>query len=275
MTALQCENIRIGVVSFLNSTPLIDGIAAVEGIELVHRVPSELIDCLDNREVDIALASSIDYQKSKTEFEILPVGVLSSDGESLTVQLCSRIPFKDIQEIHCDSDSHTSIVLLQIILNNLYGIAPKIITADIRALNRRHSDWPETVLVIGDKVVKNNCGSEYPFTLDLGQAWKKQTGLPFVFATWLVRKDFTQHQIETVSMLLSRQLAYNQHRIEQIVSKYANERGWKTSLALQYVTHHMNYQFTRAHEESLEMFYELAKSCGALEEIRPLKIIRL
>ena len=152
MTVLQCETIRIGVVSFLNSTPLIDGIAEVEGIELVHRVPSELIDCLDNGEVDIALASSIDYQKSKTKIEILPVGVLSSDGESLTVQLCSRIPFQDVQEVHCDSDSHTSIALLQIILNDLYGLAPKIITADIRTLNRMSfrlarnsvSDWRQS-----------------------------------------------------------------------------------------------------------------------------------
>ena len=58
------ECIRLGVVNFLNATPLIEGLEGVDDVELVPRVPSDLIGCLERREVDIALASSIDYQKS-------------------------------------------------------------------------------------------------------------------------------------------------------------------------------------------------------------------
>ena len=80
MEAVQDQTIRVGVVNFLNATPLIEGMSAVEGIELVPKVPSDLIGCLERGEVDFALASSIDYQRSSIDLGILPYGVLSSDG---------------------------------------------------------------------------------------------------------------------------------------------------------------------------------------------------
>ncbi|HIB50875.1 MAG TPA: hypothetical protein EYO40_06320 [Phycisphaerales bacterium] len=273
MEAVQDQTIRVGVVNFLNATPLIEGMSAVEGIELVPKVPSDLIGCLERGEVDFALASSIDYQRSSIDLGILPYGVLSSDGYSLTVQLCSRLPFQHVAKVHCDSDSHTSIALLQIILKNKFNISPEIVPTDIRSMKQCSSDWPDTVLIIGDKVVASDCQSEYAFTLDLGEAWKKQTGLPFVFAMWQGRLDCPTSDVKTLSVLLQRQLLYNLHRIEQVVSSHAQSRGWEPSLALQYVTEHMNYQFTDAHEESLELFYALAKSDGIIDKAIPIHLL--
>ena len=76
-TAIK-PNVCLGVVNFLNTTPLISGLEFVEGVEFVHEVPSELIGCLERHEVDIALASSIDYQRSEIDLRILPVGVLTA-----------------------------------------------------------------------------------------------------------------------------------------------------------------------------------------------------
>ena len=52
--------IRLGVVSFVNTLPLIDGLENLADIELRHSVPSLLLDQLINGAVDIALCSSID-----------------------------------------------------------------------------------------------------------------------------------------------------------------------------------------------------------------------
>jgi chorismate dehydratase len=270
MVSVQERLINVGVVNFLNAVPLIQGVSSVEGFALVPRVPSALITCLESGEVDVALASSIDYQRSSTELGILPVGVLSSDGDSLTVQLCSRVPFEDVTKVHCDADSHTSIALLQIILKDMFGIVPELISTEIHSLHACNAEWPDTVLIIGDKVVTSNCSKEYEYRLDLGQAWKKQTGLPFVFATWFARSDIEQSKINRTSMLLLRQLKFNQHRIEQIVSLASSSRGWNTSHALEYVTKHINYRFTDAHKDSLELFYSKAYACGVLEKVRPL-----
>ena len=40
MTVVMPEIIRVGVVNFLNAAPMVDGISAVEGIEIVSKVPN-------------------------------------------------------------------------------------------------------------------------------------------------------------------------------------------------------------------------------------------
>ncbi len=263
------QDVRFGVVNFLNTAPLISGMEFVDGVEFVHEVPSELIGCLERHEVDIALASSIDYQRSEIDLRILPVGVLSSEGETLTVQLWSHTPFEEITEVHCDTDSHTSITLLQIVLKQKYGITPNIIPSDIRSLFQSGEAWPETVLVIGDKVVTSMKETQQPFCLDLGQAWMDQTGLPFVFATWLGPENLDMRLVHRARMLLDRQRRNNAQRIEQVVSRHATDRGWNPETALHYVTTHMQYSFTTQHGESLALFFELAASMSLIESMRP------
>jgi predicted solute-binding protein len=270
MQTIEATKIRIGVVNFFNATPLIDGIFNVDEIALVPKVPSELVGCLDSGEVDLALASSIDYQKSTSELGIIPVGVLSSDGESLTVKLCSRVPFDEVTSVHCDTDSHTSVALMQIILKEVFDITPQLIDVDIRSLGKCNSEWAETVLIIGDKVITSECDGEYPFSLDLGLAWKEQYELPFVFATWFAKTNVSESKVRIASMILERQLAFNQQRLEQVVSANAFERGWTNSLAFDYVTKHMNYAFTDAHLASLTLFYDLAEKYGVVEKNRPI-----
>jgi chorismate dehydratase len=275
MAAQTQVKVRIGVVNFFNATPLIEGISTIEGVELVPKVPSELVGCLERDEVDIALASSIDYQRCDITLGIIPVGVLSSDGESLTVKLCSRIPFEKITEVHCDSDSHTSVALLQIIMKEVFGIEPKLVDSDIRSLCTCNSEWPETVLIIGDKVITSGCDTEYEYSLDLGKAWKEQYSLPFVFATWFAREDIACSTLEFASVILTRQLACNAQRIEQVVSSNASGRGWPAELALDYVTKHMYYKCTPSHIESLQLFYELSKKHGVLNEIQPIRLLTI
>jgi predicted solute-binding protein len=265
------QTLRLGVVNFLNTAPLIDGLSTIQGVELIPKVPSELIGCLERNEVDFALSSSIDYQRSQKQLRILPVGVLSSEGETMTVRLCSKQPFETISEVHCDTDSHTSIALLQIILNNKYGIDPKIIPCDVRALTTSHARWPETVLMIGDKVVTSAKGELFPFQLDLGLAWFEQTGLPFVFATWLGSETIKPSLVQRASMLLDRQLRCNKHRMEQVVSTYAPERGWDVEVANTYLTECIQYSFKDKHRHSLELFYSLACTVGALKEPKQLR----
>jgi len=270
MSIVIDQKIKLGVVNFLNATPLIHGISCIDGIELIPRVPSELIRQLEIEAIDVALASSIDYQRSAAELAILPIGVLSSDGESMTVQLCSRVPLKEIKVVHCDSDSHTSIALMAIILFEKYKIRPEIVKIDVQSIKRDDVSWPDSVLVIGDKVVTSHCENEYDYCVDLGQAWKDLTGLPFVFATWFARTNTPDNVIKKISMVLERQLACNEQRIEQVVSEYADERGWERPLAFLYLTSYIQYTFKTEHIKSIELFYALSKKCGFIEKVKPL-----
>jgi chorismate dehydratase len=271
LQATPQAHVRLGVVNFLNTAPLISGMEGVDGIEFVHEVPSALIGCVERQEVDIALASSIDYQRSAMDLRILPVGVLSSEGETLTVQLCSSKPLDEITEVHCDSDSHTSIALLQIVLKQKYGLTPKITSANIGSLTHNTNDWPETVLIIGDKVVTSRREETQPFCLDLGQAWMDQTGLPFVFATWIGSAHLDPQLVHRARVLLDRQRRYNAQRIEQVVSRHSAGRGWSPASAFQYLTNHMQYSFTPQHGESLDLFFELSASISLIDTVRPVQ----
>ena len=268
------KELCLGVVNFMNTTPLIYGLELNQGIELVPKVPSELINLVEQGEVDFALSSSIDYQQSSCDVSVLPVSALSSDGETLTVKVCSRVPLQDITEVHCDTDSHTSIVLLQIILQKQYGNSIKVMPKDLRSMIARNEDLPEAVLMIGDKVVTSDLTSSHPYEADLGAAWKELTGLPFVFAVWLGQSDLLSHKAKQAATAIDRQLRCNAQRIEQVVAKNAASRGWESNLALAYVTKHMDYSWTNEHEESLELFYKYAYELGLIEQNKPLAFFR-
>ena len=264
----QMQKIRLGVVSFLNTVPLIDGLEMLDGFSLVSKVPSSLIGCLECDAVDFALASSIDYQTSESDIRILKCGLLSSDGHTLTVRLCSRKPIEEVHEVHCDLDSHTSVALLQIIMKDIFAKDITIIPTEIRQLGKNKKDWPESVLMIGDKVVVEKFNTEYAYELDLGESWKQQTGLPFVFAVWMGKYNLPEKVVEIAGMALERQLQRNMQRLEQVVSKSASVRGWSQQEALSYVCETMQYKWTSRHEKSLSYFFERAHDIGIIPSNR-------
>ena len=72
--------------------------------------------------------------------------------------------------------------------------ASPAITAPLVPLAAREGEHPaagpETMLLIGDKVVNAAPDATvYPHQLDLGEQWKALTGLLFVFAMWMMRRD--------------------------------------------------------------------------------------
>ncbi len=275
MTQLaERQDLRLGVVNFMNTTPLIFGLEQNAGIELVPNVPSELATLIEGGAVDFALSSSIDYQKSTCPVSVLPVSTLSSNGETFTVKVCSRIPLDQVTEVYCDSDSHTSVVLLQILMQKQFGNTIKVVPVDVKGLHPIHDEWPDTVLMIGDKVVTNNVTQTHPYEADLGEAWKTLTGLPFVFAVWIGHANLPLHKVQQAATLFDRQLRCNKQRIEQVVSNTSDSRGWNRSTALTYLTEHMDYSWTQEHETSLNLFYQYACELGLITQQKPLTLFQ-
>ena len=267
--------IRIGVVSFLNTLPLIDGLQNLSDLELRYTVPSLLLDLLLQDEVDLALCSSIDYQRSEAPLVVVPAGLLGCDGSTLTVRLYSARPLDQIGEVHCDTNSHTSIVLMQILLKERYGVEPRLIEFDARehVADNKPIDWPQAMLLIGDKVVTDSPPAiRYPHQLDLGAAWVKHTGCPFVFALWLAKRHAEGDLIATAAAILDRQRRRNAHRLDLIVHRRARPRGWPVDLAGGYLKQKLAFGFTDARRRGLELFFDKACEHGLVGRRRPLEI---
>lgn len=270
--------IRLGCVSFVNTLPLIDGLEELPEIDLRFSVPSLLLEQLRRDDVDVALSSSIDYQRSPEPLTILPAGLLGCNGPTLTVRLYSTVPIERITRVYCDTDSHTSIALMRILLREMYELEPELIEYDARehVANNRPIDWPETVLLIGDKVVTDSPPAvRYPHQFDLGGAWKSHTGLPFVFALWMAKQSFDAERIALAEAILDRQRRHNIERIDRIITQRAVQRNWPADLAGEYLKQRLTFDFTPEHIKAIETFFAKADEHGLIDEQRPLEIVGL
>jgi len=274
---------RLGGVEYINTLPLIDGLEQIRDFDLRHAVPARLIDLLLADEVDVALCSIIDYQHSPEPLQIVPAGMLGCEGSTMTVRLFSQVPIRRITTIHADTDSHTSVNLLRILLARVHGVTPDLVPFDAQtamvggAGPAGHDEdirWPEAMLLIGDKVVTNATPAiRYPWQMDLGAEWHDWTGLPFVFAAWMTRRnrrpDLPDAAIEAIAAVLDRQRRHNVERLEHILSRRLTDRRWPVDLARTYLCDMLRYAWTDRAHAGIERFFDEAADLGLIPERRP------
>lgn len=254
----------LGCVSFLNARPLIDGLDDHRDLRVLYDVPSALLEDLLTRQVDLALCPVIDYQLSDQPLQIVPVGGIGCDGTTMTVRVYSRVPIERIRRIRCDADSHTSNVLMRVVLADLYGIRPETAPATTPA----EHPLLDALLLIGDKVVTAAPSDEaYPHQLDLGEAWKQLTGLPFVFAVWMCRRDAN---LGAAPAILDEQRRINRGRIDEIVAACAPKARWPHDLARRYLGEYLRYRIGHRELEAMECFWQRACELELIPELRPL-----
>jgi chorismate dehydratase len=274
-TDATLQTLRLAAVSYLNTAPLIEGVAKLRGVKLTLSAPSQLIGLLTGGDADMALASIIDYQRADTDLAIVPAGIIGCDGPTLTVRVFSRVPFEAVTTLHADADSHTSVALAQIALHERTGRVPEVIAfdADAHAAERRREPahpWPETLLMIGDKVVTDSPpAAVYPHQLDLGEAWKASTGLPFVYAAWMTKRDRAEDPaVRHAAQLLDRQRRHNQTRLDWIIEMHARKRGWPVDMAHKYLDTLLRYELTDDHRRAIALFFEKAAGLGIVPAMR-------
>jgi chorismate dehydratase len=258
------SRLRIGSVSFLNAKPLIWGLEKFSDLQMKLAVPSRLLDDLSSNQCDIALLPVIDYQRDLSlPLKVVPSGGIGSDGTTLTVRIFSPKPIDQIETLACDLDSHTSVALAQVILARRFGKKPKLIDLPGNA-----GDSNQAVLLIGDKVVCQE-PPKMPHQLDLGEAWKQLTGLPFVFAIWTARGDA---DLGDLPARLEEAKRIGMTKIEEIVAEHAITRGWPADLARRYLTQFMQYDIGEKQLEAMRLFYRMAYEEGIISRPREIRV---
>jgi chorismate dehydratase len=274
--------VRVAAVRYLNTAPLIEGLEKAEGLTLLPSIPAAISAMVRTSEADLGLASIVDAVGlpggDDPGLTLIPAGMIGCDGPTMTVRLFSSVPLDKVDAIHADTDSHTSVILAQVLLHKLHGIRPRIIDFDARervissstssAPLRELSDWPQTVLLIGDKVVTDHPPQgRYPHQLDLGEAWHALTGLPFVYAMWMCRDaDADSPRIATAAALLDRQRRRNQMRLDWIIEKRAPEARWPLDLAHRYLSELLRFDVGEREREAVALFL---KDAAALRLVSP------
>jgi len=157
--------------------------------------------------------------------------------------------------LHVDGDSHTSVALAQLIWRHWYKQPIRTMPlADASGL-----DDCESVLLIGDKVVTKPTG-DYEYTVDLGEAWKAWTSLPFVFAVWVAPSGRSANA--ELARRLSKARDDGLTRVAGIATQYGPAHGWPIELATRYLTECMTYKITPAARQGLARFVAMAADEG-------------
>jgi chorismate dehydratase len=272
--AIQGRMLRIGCVKYLNARPLIRGWPGE--VDFDH--PSALCQRLANGDLDVALVSSFEFLRNPL-YRIVDDVSISSDGPVYSVVLAHCGELSDIQEIELDPASQTSINLLQCLLAELglnprLGSTPKAFGARVGSLPQdgvavANLPTPHSArLIIGDQAIAFRQRHAGEFQLwDLGEQWKKLTGLPFVYALWLIRPEVVD--AKSVAKRLRALRDENVTNLDDLVS-YSVAGGVErdsrsmAEFLMQYYSEHLRFSFGNAEKQGLEHFAHLCVRHGVL-----------
>ncbi|MCA9081147.1 MAG: menaquinone biosynthesis protein [Planctomycetaceae bacterium] len=252
----MARKLRIGAVSYLNSKPLIEGLSTLApDAELILDVPSRLADALQRGQLDVALIPSVEAF-GDPDYEVVSDACVATRGPVLSVKLYSRVFPGDIRSLALDEGSRTSSALVQVMLEERFGVRPRL---QPLPLGKSVADTSaDAILLIGDRAM-HPPAEEFHTVWDLGQEWLQWTGLPFVFAMWVARKETPLHGLD-VALEQTRDLGVA--NIPSIARREAPKLQLAPETAESYLRKNLHFQIGSAERHALELFHELAASQG-------------
>lgn len=192
------ERIKIACVSYLNTLPLIEGLKAMEedgSIELIKVIPAKCAELFQMGAVDLALIPS-QALNTLSDYQIATDYCIASSGSVKTVGIFSDSEMNDIHTIYLDNDSLTSRAMCRILMQNHWKKDPTYIDIDF-GISDVLPEEGVGYLMIGDKAF--SAYRHFNHCFDLGSAWKAYSGLDFVYAVWIARRDISHEIIETLN----------------------------------------------------------------------------
>jgi chorismate dehydratase len=264
------KKLVVGRIPYANVFPIfyvLDHEVDCSQYTFVEGVPSRLNRMLREGEVDISPSSSIEYLRNPGRYEIISNHSISSRGPVGSIFLFSHKPVEDLEGavVFASSQSETSVALLKIILRRFYGLS-----ATVEAVpNPIQSGAGGAAFLIGDDALRQQAISNrhnpspvvyYPFVYDLGEIWYRQTGLPFVFALWIVRNDIPDKKelLDKFTGDLDRAKESALKKLPEI-ARYAPIRSFMTEEEILLYWKKLDYELSVEHKKGLALFDQYRK----------------
>ncbi len=249
----RLSKLKVGAVSYLNTKPLVYQLEErAPAIRLVFDLPSRLADGLATGELDVALIPSVEYLQDPS-YTIVSDACIACRGPVLSVKLLSRVPCSEIESLALDEGSRTSVALARILLSEQYGLSPRLEPLPIGAQPAEVKT--DAVLLIGDRAIHPPGGS-FTEVLDLGEAWCRWSGLPFVFAMWTARPNV---RIGELGAALEGARDQGVRRLEEIARDQASSVQLEVAQCLHYLRDNLYYYLGEREWRGLQLFQHHAK----------------
>ncbi len=227
--------LRVGKVAYSNTLPLF---YSLTGFELVEGHPTELVKLLREGSIDAGIVSSAEYFFNPELYYVLPDLSISSIKKVCSVLLLSRVPLEEVRKVKITPNSLTSRYLLLYLLKKGYRIEPEEVVSG-----------EDASLCIGDEAL--NLRNSFPYAYDLGEEWNRLTGLPFVFALFLVRKDAPKGRVYELYKSLKESVAEFFSDMEEGKLRLPGEEAFMR----EYFSNCIDYSLGDRHLEALRVFF--------------------
>jgi chorismate dehydratase len=277
------SKLKVGKIDYANLYPIyytLEKEFDCSSYEFIEGVPSKLNKMLREGVLDLSPSSSVEFLRNRPLYNILDGISISSKGPVGSVFLFSRRPLETISGnlVMVTDQSETAVALLKIILKRFYNV-----DCSFEASEAPERECKNNFLMIGDDALKYytrisklktyiteadpadaepvQCLEPEVLIHDLGQIWFEKTGLPFVFAPWIVRKELYD-QADPRHEIFNKYVA-DLKAAKEIALKNLPEIA-KHSPLKPYLNEHeiieywkkLDYDLTDEHKKGLELFGE-------------------
>lgn len=272
------RTVRLGAVSYLNVRPLVHGLdrqpgpIGVQGdssnaagaqvsVSIRFDVPSVCAELLTRGEIDLGMVPSITYADRPGD-RIVPGICIGSDGPVWSVALYSRRSLRTVRSIALDTSSRTSVALTRILCQRLWDISPTFQphAPDLESMLAS----ADAALLIGDPALFLDHHAQGLEKTDLGEAWARLTGLPFVWAFWSGPSASADSQV--VARLREAQVA-GVAASDAIADAYCAGDAGRQAIARRYLRDYMHYELDAPTLEGLRTYYREAQALGLVSRV--------
>lgn len=271
--------VRLGAVEYLNARPLVFRLNRSPRFDVRFDWPSRCAALLHDGVIDLGLVPSIEYLRApksargEQAYRIVPDLAIASSGPVASVAIFTTKPIRDVRSIALDISSRTSVALTRVLCSRAFGISPEVRQhgPDLTAMLLVN----DAALLIGDRALLIESGplrigdrEVMVEKIDLGEAWLRATGLPFVYAFWAGRGGAITH--EDVGLLQAARDAALAD-LETVSSEYFGDDPALVSLGTRYLRDNIRYALGDAERAGLTLFYQYAAEVGAVDASEPLR----
>ena len=153
----QLNKIKVGIVNYLNTKPLIYGIQqapVAEKLVLIEDYPARVARMLLEGTIDVGLVP-VAVIPHLQEHHIITDYCIGCTGPVASVAIFSEVPIQKIEKVLLDYQSRTSVALAKLLLRKYWKIEPELVdTTGLAGANYRTSIKGTTAgVVIGDRAL--------------------------------------------------------------------------------------------------------------------------
>lgn len=283
--------IRISIVEFLNTAPLVWGFTdgpLAGRYDLSFTVPSRCADALRDGEADVAIIPAVEYQRIDG-LAILPGMSVAAKKEVRSILTIARRPIERAKRIALDTSSRSSVALVQLLCRNFWGISPEFVHAApdpaamladadaaliigdpalriaIKAEQLRTKKSPDEFCCGGDPSLQPVPGVDSLFVYDVAHQWREMTALPAVLAVWAAPRDLV-----TADLLsdFETSKAYGMSCIREIAEGASLKLDLPASELERYLRENIDFSLDAENLAGLSLYFKLCSEAGLISQAK-------